>query len=122
MAFVTKELARKIRHASIRRKVQGSSVRPRLCVRKSLKHIYVQIVDDSTGTSLVQLGSNTKDFKKSGKKSYRNIETAKQIGALIAEHALKKNIKTVAFDRGGYRYHGCVKALAEAAREGGLEF
>lgn len=93
----------------------------RLSVYRSLKHIYAQIIDDIKGYTLVSASSLDKEFKENG--SYKgNIETAKKVGKLLAERALEKNIKKVVFDRGGYLYHGRIKALAEAAREAGLEF
>lgn len=93
----------------------------RLSVYRSLNHIYAQIIDDIKGHTLVSASSLDKEFKE--KMNHKgNIETAKQVGKLLAERALRKNIKKVVFDRGGYLYHGRIKALAEAAREGGLEF
>jgi large subunit ribosomal protein L18 len=92
-----------------------------LTVFKSLSHIYAQIIDDSTGKTIIAASSTEKTLK-AGPKQSGNVETAKKIGASIAERALSKNIKQVVFDRGGYQYHGCVKALADAAREKGLNF
>jgi len=112
---------RKIRHRRVRRKVTGIISRPRLCVFRSLNHIYAQLIDDSRGQTLVsmstldsQVRSKTDGMGKSKK--------AGIVGTLLAEKALNKEIKQVVFDRGGYRYHGRVKALAEAARKAGLEF
>jgi len=116
-----KEHTRKKRQISVRRKVMGTASCPRLCVKKSTRHIYVQLFDDIAGKSLTQVTSNTKELKKNGKKSFRNVETAANLGKLIAEKALEKNIKTAKFDRSGYKYHGCVKALADAARKAGLK-
>jgi len=106
-------------HTRIRKKVEGTSARPRLCVYRSLNHIYAQIVDDNKGATLCAASTVEKDLqdKKGG-----NIEAAKIIGRLIAERARAKGIEAVVFDRGGYLYHGRVKSLAEAAREGGLKF
>ncbi len=111
---------RKIRHRRVRRKVTGIISRPRLCVFRSLNHIYAQLIDDSSGQTLVsmstldsQVRSKTDGMGKSKK--------AGIVGTLLAEKALNKGIKQVVFDRGGYRYHGRVKALAEAARKAGLE-
>ena len=111
----------KRRHLRIRKKVIGTPERPRLCMHKSLKHIYAQIVDDSSGRTLVEATTNSKAFK-NGKKSFCNVESAKKLGVDLAKKATETGVKKVVFDRGGFLYHGCVKALAEAAREGGLEF
>lgn len=114
-------LARKRRHIRIRRKVYGTEGRLRLCVSKTLKHIYAQIIDDDKGITLVS--ASTIDAKLKGKmKGSGNIEAAKIVGSTIAERAISKDIKKVVFDRGGYIYHGRIKALAEAAREKGLLF
>ena len=115
-----KEL-RQMRHARIRKHLSGTSERPRLSVFISLKNIYAQIIDDSKGVTLVAASTLDKDLK--GKlKSMKTVEAAKLVGEVIAEKALAKGIKQVAFDRGGYLYHGRVKALADAAREKGLKF
>jgi large subunit ribosomal protein L18 len=107
-------------HTRIREKIAGTTVRPRLNVYRSLNHIYTQLIDDSTGTTLVAASSQG---KKGEEVPYGgNVEAAKLVGKLIAERALEKGIKKVVFDRGGYLYHGRVKALAEAAREAGLDF
>jgi large subunit ribosomal protein L18 len=105
-------------HRRIRRKVQGTSERPRLAVFRSVAHIYVQIIDDAEGKTLAS--ASTVD--KSGKTNGGNVAAAKAIGKLVAERAKEKGIKQVIFDRGGYQYHGRVKALADAARAAGLEF
>ncbi len=102
----------------IRDKVSGTSERPRLAVRRTLKHIYVQLIDDSSGRTLA--AASTRDKESSAKGA--NAAAAKAVGALIAKKAKDKGIKRVVFDRGGYLYHGNVKALADAARENGLEF
>lgn len=113
---------REKRHLRIRKKVQGTTERPRLCIYKSLKHLYVQIVDDATGKSLVSVTTNTKENKASGKKSFANVEAGQQIGRQVAEKARAAGVELVVFDRSGYRYHGVVKAVADAAREAGLKF
>ena len=106
------------RHNRVRGKISGTAERPRLCVFRSENHIYAQIIDDVAGNTLVSASSVEKSFEGKG----GNIEAARKIGAVIAERALKKGIEDVVFDRGGYIYHGRVKALAEGAREGGLKF
>lgn len=113
---------REKRHLRIRKKVQGSDSRPRLSIYKSLKHLYVQLIDDQTGRSLTAVTTNTKENKASGKKGFANVESAKQIGRQIAEKALSAGHESVVFDRSGYRYHGIIKAVADAAREAGLKF
>jgi large subunit ribosomal protein L18 len=104
-------------HKRIRSRVSGTEQRPRLAVFRSVKHIYAQVIDDSKGHTGVAASSNEKDLKNGG-----NVAGAKEIGKLVAERAKDKGIKAVVFDRGGYQYHGRVKALAEAAREAGLDF
>lgn len=116
-----KELSRKRRHARLRKKIFGTSEKPRLSVRRSLNHIYAQIVDDKMGNTLVFVSTLDKDIKE--EKGHKgNVIMAKKVGTLLASKATKAGIKSVVFDRGGYKYHGCIKALAEAARESGLEF
>ncbi|HEY3740830.1 MAG TPA: 50S ribosomal protein L18 [Bryobacteraceae bacterium] len=105
-------------HTRIRRKVSGTPQRPRLAVFRSLKHITVQIIDDTQGHTLVAASSTEKKAGIAGGK----VDGAKAIGKLIADRAKEKGIKAVVYDRGGYLYHGRVKALADAAREAGLEF
>jgi large subunit ribosomal protein L18 len=102
----------------IRKIVTGTADQPRLAVFRSNKEIYAQIINDATGTTLVSASSKQKDIKAKGSKT----EVATSVGKAIAEKAIKAGIKNIAFDRGGYLYHGRVKALAEAAREGGLKF
>jgi large subunit ribosomal protein L18 len=104
-------------HTRIRRKVRGSGSRPRLAVFRSLKHIYAQVIDDAQGRTLVAASSVEKGGPNGG-----NVAGAKQIGQLIAKRAKEQGIKQVVFDRGGFLYHGRIKALADAAREAGLEF
>ena len=111
--------ARKARHARIRNKVSGTSELPRLCVFRSLKNISVQMIDDEKGVTLVSASSMDKELNL---KNGGNIEASKLVGALVAKKAKKAKSSKVVFDRGGYLYHGRVKALADAARENGLEF
>ena len=105
-------------HKRIRRKVSGTQERPRLAVFRSLNHIYAQVIDDGQGVTVASAASTEKDLKGKG----GNITGAKLIGQKVAERAKEKGITRVVFDRGGYLYHGRVKALADAAREAGLEF
>ncbi|MEG0018931.1 MAG: 50S ribosomal protein L18 [Oscillospiraceae bacterium] len=109
-------VARLKRHARVRAKISGTASRPRLDVFRSSKHIYAQIIDDVAGVTLAQASTMDKDFTSYG----GNIEAAKAVGSAVAKAAIAKGITTVVFDRGGYIYHGRVKALAEGAREGGL--
>ena len=111
-------VARIKRHQRVRKNISGTAERPRLNVYRSLSHIYAQIIDDTKGITLVSASSMYKDFTANG----GNIEGAKAVGNAIAKKALEKGIKAVVFDRGGYVYHGRVAALADGAREGGLEF
>ncbi len=108
-------------HERIRKRLSGSPVRPRLAVFRSNKHIYAQIIDDSKGATLLAASTLDVDAKKDVKHG-GNIAAAKAVGKLVAERAKAKGIEAVLFDRGGYLYHGRVKALAEAAREAGLKF
>lgn len=108
-------------HHRIRKNLSGTDSRPRLCVFRSNKHIYAQIIDDAKGTTLT--AASTLDVDAKGKvKNGGNVAAAKAVGKIVAERALEKGIKAVLFDRGGYIYHGRVKALADAAREAGLKF
>jgi large subunit ribosomal protein L18 len=113
-----RKMERARRHARVRRKISGTAERPRLCVYRSNTNLYVQVIDDVAGVTLVSASTLDKEVKT----KYANKEAAKEVGALIAKRALEKNIKDVVFDRGGYIYHGVVKELAEAARNGGLNF
>ena len=108
-------------HERIRKRLIGSQVRPRLAIYRSNKHIYAQIIDDSKGATLIAASTLDADTKGDAKKG-GNIAAAKAVGKLVAERAKAKGIGAVLFDRGGYLYHGRVKALAEAAREAGLKF
>lgn len=105
----------------IRIKISGSAERPRLSVYRSLNYIYAQLIDDTIGKTLASASTIEKDLRK-GKKSFGNVEAAKQVGKLIAERAQKHQIKKAVFDRNGRLFHGAVKAVADAAREHGLEF
>jgi large subunit ribosomal protein L18 len=111
-----KRIKRGIRHNRVRSVVNGTSARPRLSVFRANSHIYAQVIDDSNGKTLVSASSL--DLKKKDKK----VNLGTEVGKLVAAKAMEKNIKEVVFDRGGYAYHGRVKALAEGAREGGLVF
>ena len=113
-----KKKIRAKRHMRVRNHLSGTAERPRLCVFRSLAHIYAQIIDDEKGVTLVAASSVEKDFEGYG----GNIEGAKKVGAAIAKKASEKGISEVVFDRGGYIYHGRIAALADAAREGGLKF
>ncbi len=113
-----RKMERARRHLRVRRKISGTAERPRLCVYRSNTNIYVQIIDDVAGNTLVSASTLDKEVKT----KHANIEAAKELGALIAKRAQAKKIENVVFDRGGYIYHGVVKELAEAAREGGLKF
>ncbi|MGA2147174.1 MAG: 50S ribosomal protein L18 [Bryobacteraceae bacterium] len=115
--FEKKEIRKRI-HVRIRRKLAGSAERPRLAVFRSVAHIYAQVIDDGEGKTLVSASSVDKGAKTNG----GNVAAAKTIGKLVAQRAKDKGITKVVFDRGGYPYHGRVKALADAAREAGLEF
>jgi len=106
------------RHVRVRTKISGTAERPRLCVYRSNTNLYAQVIDDVSGKTLVAASTLDKEVKE----KHANKVAAKEVGTLIAKRATEKNIKTVVFDRGGYIYHGVVKELAEAAREGGLEF
>ena len=120
MTIIRKTVRDRI-HKRIRKKVTGTADRPRLCVHFSGKHVYAQVVDDDSGETLIAASSTQKDVL--GKnKSASNRATAEMIGKAIAERARAKKIDNVVFDRGGFIYHGKVKALADAAREGGLKF
>jgi large subunit ribosomal protein L18 len=118
MARDTRREIRQRIHKRIRSRVAGTQERPRLAVFRSLNHIYAQVIDDQQGHTVVAAASTEKDLRGKG----GNVEGAKVIGKAVAERAKEKGIKRVVFDRGGYQYHGRVKALADAAREAGLEF
>lgn len=111
-------IARKKRHVRVRGKISGTAECPRLNVYRSLANIYVQLIDDEAGVTLAQASTVEKEFAQYG----GNVEAAKAVGKKLAERATEKGIKECVFDRGGYVYHGRVAAVAEGAREGGLEF
>ena len=108
-------------HKRIREKISGNSTRPRLCIYRSLKYIYAQVVDDTQGRTLAAASTAEKDVRKELKNA-GNVAASKLVGKTIAERARAKGIEAVVFDRGGYLYHGRIKAVAEAAREAGLKF
>jgi len=113
--------SRKLRHVRLRKKVAGTAERPRLAVHFSGQHITAQVIDDLAGITLASVNTTEESFKKDPS-SRANVATATKVGKLIAERGLAKKIDKVVFDRGGFMYHGKVKALADAAREGGLQF
>ncbi len=121
MAVVIRRIARERRHVRVRNKVEGTPARPRLCVFRSLQHIYAQVIDDAAGNTLVSAGTLDPDLKEtvSGK---NKSQCAELVGSLVAQRAIKHGVKKVVFDRGGYNYQGRVKVLADAARKAGLEF
>lgn len=115
------EQGRITRHYRIRKNLSGTKDKPRMAVHRSHKNLYVQMVDDFDSRTLLSISTNDKDFKKDYKWG-GNIDAAKKLGVYVASEAKKKNIEEVVFDRGGYLYHGRIKALADAAREAGLKF
>ena len=121
MAKAERRVARHRRHARVRAKVRGTTSRPRLCVFRSLNHIYAQVIDDSLGRTLVAASTLDPEIRNEadGKTKTGKSEL---VGSLVARRALSKGVNQVAFDRGGYKYHGRVKALSEAVRQGGLKF
>jgi large subunit ribosomal protein L18 len=121
MSVKTKQDIRKRVHARIRKRLSGTAQRPRLAVFRSQGHIYAQVFDDLLGQTLCAAGSLDKEVRATHKRG-SNIAAAKTVGALVARRALDKGITAVVFDRGGFKYHGRIKALADAAREGGLKF
>ena len=114
-----KNATRKKRHARVRAKLSGTAARPRLNVFRSNKHIYAQLIDDMNGVTLASASTLDKDLNL---ESTNNVEAAKMVGELVAKRAVEKGITSVVFDRGGYLYHGRIQALADAARENGLQF
>ena len=118
VSSTNRKMERERRHTRVRRKVSGTAECPRLCVYRSNANIYAQIIDDVKGVTLVSASTLDKEVNE----KHSNIEAAKEVGALIAKRALEKKIENVVYDRGGYIYHGVVKELAEAARNGGLKF
>ena len=121
MLSYQRDLGRRRRQKKIRRKVVGTDSCPRVCVFRSQKQIYVQVISDEKGATLVSASTLSKEFK-AASKSVKGLEAAKQVGALLAQNCKEKGISKVVFDRNGFLYHGRVKALADAAREGGLQF
>jgi len=118
-----KTLAREARHKRVRKVISGTEARPRLSVYRSAKHIYAQIINDNTGLVLCSASTLCPEYKEKKKKIYTgNCASAKEIGTILAQKATKKGIGAVAFDKGGFLYHGRLKALADAAREAGLVF
>lgn len=111
---------RKVRHLRVRKKLNGTTERPRLNVYRSNQHIYAQVIDDVQGVTLVS--ASTLDPELKGTVNGGNVDAAQKVGALVAKRAQEKGIKNVVFDRGGFLYHGRIKALADSAREAGLEF
>jgi large subunit ribosomal protein L18 len=118
----TKEGIRSRIHSRIRKKISGSPARPRLAVFRSQSHIYAQLIDDEAGRTLAHASSLDKDLRGDQKKKGATVDAAKAVGSLIATRAKEKGVETVVFDRGGFQYHGRIKALADAAREAGLKF
>lgn len=116
-----KALARKRRHKRVRKHVNGTTQRPRLNVYRSSKHIYAQVIDDTAGHTLAAASSVDVELK-GGITDKNKVEQAQEVGKLVAERALDAGVKAVVFDRGGFNYHGRVRALADAAREAGLDF
>ena len=122
MRFVSRSAARIKRKKRVRKRVLGTSERPRLSVFKSARHIYAQIVDDTTARTLGDASSLSKEFSSNGQARGGNKAGAAMVGELIAKHAVEKGIKKVVFDRNGFLYHGRIRTLADAAREHGLDF
>jgi large subunit ribosomal protein L18 len=122
MADKDRHLGRQRRRRHVRKRVLGTPERPRLSVFRSLRHIYVQVVDDSRGHTLATASTLDAEVRKQIKKGLEKVEQARIVGKVLAARALEQGVTKVVFDRSGYKYHGRVKALAEAAREGGLEF
>jgi large subunit ribosomal protein L18 len=118
MSIINRKSIRRRIHNRIRRKVSGTTERPRLAVHYSNQHIYAQVIDDTAGRTLVSASTADKSFEKASS----NVESAQKVGKLLAERAKGSNISNVVFDRGGHLYHGKIKALADAVREGGLQF
>lgn len=121
----TKDFRRKIKHFRIRKRIVGTAQRPRLCIRKTLKHIYATVSDDTLkadkgAVTILNLSTNTKEMKQN-QKSFCNIACAKKLGTAIGQALLEKGIKQLVFDRAGYSYHGCVRTVADAVRESGVK-
>ncbi|MDP3879653.1 MAG: 50S ribosomal protein L18 [Dehalococcoidales bacterium] len=114
-------VARRRRHIRVRAKVKGTPPQPRLCIFRSLKHVYAQVIDDTQGQTLTSASTLDQEIREAAAGKSRT-DKAELVGALIARRALSKGINRIAFDRGGYQYHGNIKAMADAARKGGLKF
>jgi len=121
MAGKVSRIVRRERHKRVRKKIEGIASQPRLCVFRSLNHIYAQVIDDSAGKTLVSVSTLEPTLKSESNRASKTRK-AELAGSLLTRRAAEKGIKRVVFDRGGYQYHGRVKALAETARKGGLEF
>ena len=121
MILKDRRAPREKRHHRLRRWVRGSEARPRLAVFRSLNHIYAQVIDDESGRTLVAADSRSKEFRTAQPRG-GNVEAAKAVGTLLAQRAKAAGVERVVFDRGGFKYHGRIKSLADAAREAGLEF
>jgi large subunit ribosomal protein L18 len=117
MPIKSRDDLRVVRHERLRKRIAGTAERPRLAIFRSLKHIYAQVIDDTTGTTIAHASTQEKDLGATG-----NADGAKKIGLTIASRAKAKGVARVVFDRGGFQYHGQVASLADGAREGGLEF
>lgn len=117
-----REIARRRRQQRVRKKVRGSDTLPRVCVYRSLKHIYVQIISDEKGATLASVSTLSPGIKSAKLKSTKSVDAAKQVGQALAQACKEKNISRVVFDRNGFMFHGRVKALADALREGGVKF
>jgi large subunit ribosomal protein L18 len=122
MAKATAHDLRVRRHRRLRKRVSGTAQQPRLCVFRSNLHIYAQVIDDEAGHTLVSASTKDKDARSTIKDDNKKTDQAKMIGQIVAERALQAGIEQVVFDRGGYKYHGRIKALADGAREAGLKF
>ncbi len=122
MIATSKMDGRSKRRLRIRKKISGTAQRPRLSVRKSLKHLYIQVTDDVTGNTIASATTNTKANKEGGKSSFANVASAQLLGKAIADKVKAAGTESIVFDRSGYRYHGVIKAVADAAREAGLKF
>ena len=120
MSTFDRKAERVKRHLRLRKKVHGTEARPRLCVSKSIRHIYAQVIDDDAGRTMVSASTLDKDVR--DKASGSNKASAEQVGQLLAQRAMEKKIEAVVFDRGGHPYHGVVATLAETCRKGGLRF
>lgn len=120
--FLRDNKAREKKHIRVRKKVSGTPERPRLCVYRSLSHIYAQVIDDTKGVTLVEASTLSKEISDDVKNLKGKVSKSALVGKLVAKRALEKGITQIVFDRGGLKYHGRIKALAEAAREGGLKF